>query len=79
MFFSRVDVKDQVLKIIRAFLIVVANEINAMVQITNIVMCTGKSLSEALLFGDHVVYKNCSESRIQFLYTTCSELGIFIY
>ena len=37
---------------------------------------TGKSLSEALLFcrtwGEHVVYKNCSECRKQFLYTTCS-------
>ena len=37
---------------------------------------TGKSLSEALLFcrtwGEHVVYKNCSECQKQFLYTTCS-------
>ena len=33
---------------------------------------TGKSLSEALLFGEHVVYKNCSEGQKQFLYTTCS-------
>ena len=38
--------------------------------------CTGKSLSEALLFpehgGEHVVYRNWSECRKQFLYTTCS-------
>ena len=37
---------------------------------------TGKSLSEALFFcrtwGEHVVYKNSSECRKQFLYTTCS-------
>ena len=33
---------------------------------------TGKSLSEALLFAEHVVYKNCSECQKQFLYTTCS-------
>ena len=37
---------------------------------------TGKSLSEALLFcrtwGEHVVYKNCSECQKQFLYTICS-------
>ena len=36
---------------------------------------TGKSLSEALLFGDwgeHVVYKNCSEYQKQFLYGTGS-------
>ena len=37
---------------------------------------TGKSLSEALLFcrtwGEHVVYKNCSECQKQFLYTTCA-------
>ena len=32
---------------------------------------SGKSLSEALLFAEHV-YKNCSECRIQFLYTKCS-------
>ena len=37
----------------------------------------GKSLSEALLFAEHryleyIVYKNCSEYQIQFLYTTCS-------
>ena len=41
---------------------------------------TGKSLSEALLFaehmantywGEHVVYKNCSECQKQFMYTTC--------
>ena len=35
---------------------------------------TGKSLSEALLFcrtwGEHVVYKNCSECQKQFLNTT---------
>ena len=33
---------------------------------------TGKSLSEALLFAEHVLYKNCSECQKQFLYTTCS-------
>ena len=33
---------------------------------------TGKSLSEALLFTENVVYKNCSECQLQFLYTTCS-------
>ena len=33
---------------------------------------TGKSLSEALLFAEQVVYKNCSECQKQFLYTTCS-------
>ena len=37
---------------------------------------TGKSLSEALLFcrtwGEHVMYKSCSECQKQFLYTTCS-------
>ena len=38
---------------------------------------TGKSLSEALHFGfcrtwgEHVVYKNCSECQKQYLYTTC--------
>ena len=38
--------------------------------------CTGKYLSEALLFadhgGEHVVYKKCSERHKPFLYTTCS-------
>ena len=37
--------------------------------------CTGKYLSEALLFAEHgrehVVYKNCSECQKQFLYITC--------
>ena len=33
---------------------------------------TSKFLSEAILFGEHVVYKNCSECQKQFLYTTCS-------
>ena len=33
---------------------------------------TGKSLSEALLFAEHGVYKNCSECQKQFLYTTTS-------
>ena len=32
------------------------------------ISCTGKSLSEALLFAEHVVYKNCSECQKQFLY-----------
>ena len=32
----------------------------------------GKSLSEALLFAEHVVYRNCSECHKQFLYTSCS-------
>ena len=40
------------------------------------IICTGKSLSEVLLFAEHggghaVVYKNCSECQKQFLYTTC--------
>ena len=29
------------------------------------ISCTGKSLSEALLFAEHVVYKNCSECHKQ--------------
>ena len=33
---------------------------------------TGKSLSEALLFAEHVMYKNWFECQKQFLYTTCS-------
>ena len=33
---------------------------------------TGKSLSEALLFAEHDVYKKISECQKQFLYTTCS-------
>ena len=33
---------------------------------------TSKSLSEALLFAEHVVYKNCSECQKQLLHTTCS-------
>ena len=33
---------------------------------------TGKSLSESLLFGEHVEYRNYSECQKQFLYTTCS-------
>ena len=45
---------------------------------------TGKSLSKALLIGEHVVYRNCSECHIQFLYlhkmfSPCSELGVFKY
>ena len=43
---------------------------------------TGKSLSEALLIAEHVVYKNCSECQKQFLYTQHVlpryELGIFM-
>ena len=38
--------------------------------------CTGKSLSEALLFAEHrenmLCTKNCSEYQKQFLYSTCS-------
>ena len=37
---------------------------------------TGKSLSEALLFAEHDVYKKCSECQKQFLYTTCSPPGL---
>ena len=33
---------------------------------------TDKSLSEALIFAEHVLYINCSECQNQFLYTTCS-------
>jgi hypothetical protein len=44
---------------------------------------TGKSLSEALLFAEHGENMLCTEIvmnvKKQFLYTTCSELGIFIY
>ena len=29
-------------------------------------------MSEALLFEEHVVYKNCSECQKQFPYSTCS-------
>ena len=45
------------------------------IQLKNIIFKipnTGKSLSEALLFAEQVVYKNCSECEKQFLYTTCS-------
>ena len=38
-------------------------------------LCTGKSLWEALIFSEwreYVVYKNCSERQKQFLNTTCS-------
>ena len=45
--------------------------------------CTGKSLSEDLLFAEHGQNILCTEIVLnfkkQFLYTTCSELGIFIY
>ena len=35
--------------------------------------CTGKSLPEALLFGEHWEnMRNCSGCQKQFLYTTCS-------
>jgi hypothetical protein len=37
---------------------------------------TGKSLSEALLFTEHVVCKNCSECQKQSEYTTCSPPGL---
>ena len=52
--------------------------------ITLIGVCTGKSLSEALLFcrtwGDHVLYKKCSECQKQFLHVLPRfELGIFMY
>ena len=44
---------------------------------------TGKSLSEALLFAEHGENILCTEivlnvKTIQFVYTTCSELGIFM-
>ena len=33
--------------------------------------------------SEHVAYKNCSEcqnkNKIQFVYTTCSELAVFLY
>ena len=42
-------------------------------KVSFIFHCTGKSLSEALLFvehgGEQVVYKNCSECQKQLLYT----------
>ena len=72
------------------------------------IMCTGKFMSEALMFAspnpqydntlfielrvqymkipssEHVVYINCSECQNKnkkkpFVYTICSELGIFMY
>ena len=45
---------------------------------------TGKSLSEALIFAEYgenmlCTYINRSECQKQFLFTTRSELGIFMY
>ena len=52
------------------------NLVNRPMDVAQLIPVTGKSFSEALLFcrtwGEHVVYKNCSECQKQFLYTTCS-------